>query len=58
MSLHDPEVFGVTESSLTIGFRADDATQSEVLLDGEVRAAGGGSGRPDACTSPRSAARR
>lgn len=44
MSLHDPEVFGVTESSLTIGFRADDATQSEVLLDGEVRAAGGGSG--------------
>ena len=44
MSLHDPEVFGVTESSLTVAYRVDGAAESEVLLDGEVQAVGIGPG--------------
>ena len=43
LSIRDPELFGVTESSLTLSFAVDDASgpvdaPAEVLIDGELRA--------------------
>jgi len=35
--IHDPEIFGVTESTITIAFRLEGDDRCEVRIDGRVR---------------------